>query len=38
MDCCLWVAAEGSVLPMKMQIWQRGSIAPLAHHLYPFKM
>src|SRR6266481_9620426 len=35
MDCCLWRAAEGSVLPMKMEILQRGSPAPDDHHLRP---
>src|SRR5438045_2034421 len=35
MDCCLWRGAEGSVLPMKMEILQRGSPAPDDHHLRP---
>src|SRR5205823_12935784 len=35
MDCCLWRGAEGSVLPMKMAILQRGSPAPDDHHLRP---
>mmetsp|Transcript_6184 Transcript_6184/g.13461 ORF Transcript_6184/g.13461 Transcript_6184/m.13461 type:complete len:211 (+) Transcript_6184:693-1325(+) len=36
MDCCLCAAAVGSVLPMKIAILQRGSHAPLVHHLMPF--
>lgn len=32
-DCCRWVGAEGSVLPMKMAMLQRGSHAPEVHHL-----
>src|SRR5258708_19838439 len=35
MDCCLCLAAAGSVLPMKMEILQRGSPAPEDHHLCP---
>src|SRR2546429_9912892 len=35
MDCCLWRGAEGSVLPMRMNILQRGSPAPDDHHLRP---
>src|SRR5882724_3964023 len=35
MDCCLWRGAEGSVLPMKIAILQRGSPAPDDHHLRP---
>src|SRR5580700_11643751 len=34
-DCCLCFAAVGSVLPMKIDILQRGSPAPLDHHLWP---
>src|SRR5215467_13430229 len=34
-DCCLCVGADGSVLPMKMAILQRGSPAPEVHHLRP---
>ena len=36
MLCCLCWAALGLLLPMKMAMWQRGSVAPLAHHLCPF--
>src|SRR5580704_1944496 len=35
MDCCLWRGALGSVLPMKIEILQRGSPAPDDHHLRP---
>src|SRR5713101_4006985 len=35
MDCCLWRGATGLVLPMKMEILQRGSPAPDDHHLRP---
>src|SRR5262249_59631105 len=35
MDCCLCCAADGSVLPIKMAILQRGSPAPEVHHLRP---
>src|SRR5260370_38184431 len=35
MDCCLCFGAVGSVLPMKMEILQRGSPAPEDHHLCP---
>src|SRR5215470_8314919 len=35
MDCCLCLGAEGSVLPMKIAILQRGSPAPEDHHLRP---
>jgi hypothetical protein len=31
MDCCLCAGALVSLLPMKMQILQRGSHAPLVH-------
>src|SRR5258708_2006963 len=31
-DCCLCGGAEGSVLPMKIAILQRGSPAPDVHH------
>src|ERR1051325_9927840 len=34
-DCCLCFAAVGSVLPMKIEILQRGSPAPEDHHLWP---
>src|SRR5687767_4670537 len=35
-DCCEWRdGLSGSVLPMKMKTLQRGSIAPLDHHLRP---
>src|SRR6266446_4937286 len=34
-DCCLCGGAAGSVLPMKMQILQRGSPDPDDHHLWP---
>ncbi len=34
-DCCEWRGASGSVLPMKMKTLQRGSPAPLVHHLRP---
>src|SRR5579871_6238667 len=34
-DCCLCFGAVGSVLPMKIEILQRGSPAPLDHHLCP---
>lgn len=34
-DCCRCVGAVGSVLPIKMEILQRGSIAPEIHHLRP---
>jgi hypothetical protein len=32
MDCWAWVGAEGSDLPMKIAISQRGSQAPDVHH------
>ena len=36
MLCCSWrFALSGSVLPMKMAILQRGSGAPVVHHLRP---
>lgn len=35
MDCWRCVGAVLSVLPMKMDILQRGSIAPEIHHLRP---
>src|SRR5258705_12841059 len=35
-DCCLWVSASGSVLPIRIATLQRGSPAPLDHHLRPF--
>ena len=35
MDCCRCGAAAASVLPMKMAMRQRGSQAPLVHHLTP---
>src|SRR5580693_4701219 len=35
MDCCLCFGPAGSVLPMKMEILQRGSPAPDDHHLRP---
>src|SRR5271170_2407604 len=35
MDCCLCLGAVVSVLPMKMEILQRGSPAPEDHHLRP---
>src|SRR5258708_39096355 len=34
-DCCLCLGALGSVLPMKIEILQRGSPAPEDHHLLP---
>src|SRR4029078_7082452 len=34
-DCCLCVSAEGSVLPIRIATLQRGSPAPLDHHLRP---
>ena len=34
-DCCWCFAAAGSVLPMKIAILQRGSMAPEVHHLRP---
>ena len=34
-DCCRCRSAPGSVLPMTIRIWQRGSIAPDDHHLRP---
>src|SRR5579862_240419 len=34
-DCCLCFGAEGSVLPMKIEILHRGSPAPEDHHLRP---
>src|SRR5277367_1667599 len=34
-DCCLCFGADGSVLPMKIEILQRSSPAPLDHHLWP---
>src|ERR1700694_5805611 len=34
-DCCLCLAALGAVLPMKIEILQRGSPAPDDHHLVP---
>src|SRR5260370_14815039 len=34
-DCCLYGGADGSVLPMKMAILQRGSPAPEVHHFRP---
>eukprot|EP00955_Chlamydomonas_euryale_P114752 366301-Chlamydomonas_euryale.AAC.27 len=37
MLCCLCAGAEVSVLPMKMATRQRGSHAPLVHHLTPFR-
>src|SRR5256885_11473466 len=35
MDCCLCFGADGSVLPIKIAILQRGSPAPDDHHLRP---
>src|SRR5438477_9258008 len=35
MDCCLCFGADGSVLPIKIAILQRGSPAPEDHHLRP---
>src|SRR5579864_857767 len=37
-DCCLCLGAEGSVLPIKIAILQRGSPAPDDHHLRPLMM
>src|SRR5262252_8645499 len=34
-DCCLCFGAEGSDLPIKIEIRQRGSPAPDVHHLRP---
>ena len=34
-DCCRWVAASGSVLPITTSSLQRGSAAPVLHHLRP---
>src|SRR5262245_31095453 len=35
-DCCLYLSGFfGSVLPMKMRTWQRGSPMPDVHHLWP---
>src|SRR5262245_60794406 len=34
-DCCLCAGADGSVLPMKIEILHRGSPAPEVHHLRP---
>src|SRR6478736_6291947 len=34
-DCCRWVAASTSVLPITISSRQRGSAAPLDHHLVP---
>src|SRR5258706_13089754 len=34
-DCCAYLGAFGSVLPMKIKILQRGSPAPDDHHLRP---
>src|SRR5437868_3643363 len=34
-DCCLCLGALASVLPMKIEILQRGSPAPDDHHLVP---
>jgi hypothetical protein len=34
-DCCLCVSAEGSVFPIRIATSQRGSPAPLDHHLRP---
>src|SRR6476659_2946713 len=34
-DCCLYVSAEGSDLPIRIATLQRGSPAPLDHHLRP---
>src|SRR3712207_4133823 len=36
MDCCSWRGASGSVFPITMAISQRGSPAPVDHHLRPF--
>src|SRR2546422_1386928 len=35
MDCCMCLGAAGLVLPMKMEILQRGSPAPDDHHFRP---
>ena len=35
MLCCECLGASGSVLPMVMKTWQRGSPAPEIHHLWP---
>src|SRR5215813_10693013 len=35
LDCCLCLGAEGSVLPIKIAILQRGSPAPDDHHFLP---
>lgn len=34
-DCWWWAGPSGSVLPIRIRILQRGSIAPLVHHLIP---
>ena len=34
-DCWRWVSAAGSVLPIRIKISQRGSSAPVVHHLRP---
>ena len=34
-DCCLWGAADGSVLPITIRIRQWGCIAPEMNHLRP---
>src|SRR5947207_12878799 len=34
-DCCRYLWAVGSVLPMKIATLQRGSPAPDVHHLVP---
>jgi AcrR family transcriptional regulator len=35
MDCCRWVAADWSVLPITMKIWHQSSATPVIHHLRP---
>src|ERR1700722_2709965 len=34
-DCCWWRGALGSVLPITIITWQRGSPMPDDHHLRP---
>jgi len=34
-DCCRWVAASGSVLPITMNTAQRSSAVPEIHHFLP---
>src|SRR5580700_8152513 len=34
-DCCLCAGADGSLLPIKIAILQRGSPAPEDHHFRP---